>query len=132
MCLCCRYFFCLKGVMPPPGMTTRSVLSSLVSRFTFSVRWAEKLSQTIMDLFSLSGLLLQTCWSQLHIIGSSIQPFSWQQTSTPTGKVTLGIVFRRKMSIGGSFPPSPKHARTTVNRVFSLPEVRISTVFCVA
>ena len=39
MCLCCRYFFCLKGVMPPPGMTTRSVLSSLVSRFTFSVRW---------------------------------------------------------------------------------------------
>ena len=54
---------------------------------------------------------------QVCITSIFIQPFLLQTTTTPAGKVSLGMVILLKITIGLSFPPAAVHANTTVKFV---------------
>uniref|UniRef100_A0A6B0V6L6 Putative secreted protein n=1 Tax=Ixodes ricinus TaxID=34613 RepID=A0A6B0V6L6_IXORI len=118
----------------PPGMTARSVRSSLNFARTGSTRWPRKLSRTRSDgKRSAPGRRPHTVLSQSTMRSALIQPFSCTRMCTPGGNFPLGRVFRLKMTYGGSFRPSAVTANITVHRCFSAPVVRTWTVrapFC--
>ena len=109
----------------PPGVTAAAVLFSRSCCFTVSVRWALNESQTskLWVFANPPGRARQTFSIQILTPLSSIHPFGWLCTTTPAGKLSFGIVFRLKMTIGLSLVPSARHASTTVKRVFSWPIV---------
>ena len=118
-------------LVSPPGITAMSVLVSLTTRLTESTKCALKESQ-ISKLFFRSrppGRDFQTFSIQIFNPASSIQPFSWQWTTTPGGNFSLGMVFLLKMTMGFNFVPLARQDRTTVNLDFLWPVVLINTVF---
>ena len=89
----------------PPGITAVTVLFSRSCCFTVSVRWALNESQTskLWVFANPPGHARQTFSIQILTPLSSIHPFGWLCTTTPAGKLSFGIVFRLKMTIGLSW-----------------------------
>ena len=89
----------------PPGITAVAVLFSWSCCFTVSVRWALNESQTskLWVFANPPGRARQTFSIQILTPLSSIHPFGWLCTTMPAGKLSFGIVFRLKMTIGLRF-----------------------------
>ena len=117
-------------LVKPPGMTAWVEQFPFRSCFAESPRWALKESQTrrLLELLTPPGLVRHTFSIHNFTPSSSIQPLGWTWTKTPGQNLSLGIVFRQKITIGFSLVPSARQESTTVNLVFSFPVVLRSTV----
>src|SRR6218665_1595773 len=93
--------------------------------------WAAIASKIRRDFFLKKPprLVLKHLSVQVCITSVFIQPFLLQTTTTPAGKVSVGMVTLLKITMGLSFPPAAVQAKTTVKLVRSWPVVSIATVF---